>query len=277
LSTMLYLGCWFVHTFIEENGVVYPAFDASSCGWIKFASGIRMPSINRPRQFLHLRVCGRSRYSAKKKKEGNERAMTFCVADIHGQWLLFEYLMKKIEFDPRKDRLYVVGDGIDRGPGSGSIQLLQYFRDNPSVHLIRGNHEELMLRTYGIGTNRLELHRWIETGGRNTFYALQQLPSSERERLLAFVAASPDQMTVEVNGQRFHLVHALPSPDPYIRIWGRDESNAVFPKDALTICGHTPTATGEIYFDPHRRFVRIDCGMRRLACLRLEDMETFYV
>jgi predicted phosphodiesterase len=43
---------------------------------------------------------------------------TYVVSDIHGYYYRFMDLLKKVEYDPNKDSLYVLGDIVDRGPHS---------------------------------------------------------------------------------------------------------------------------------------------------------------
>lgn len=43
---------------------------------------------------------------------------TWIVGDIHGWPAVFDRLLKKIELRPRKDRLWLVGDLVNRGPDS---------------------------------------------------------------------------------------------------------------------------------------------------------------
>ena len=74
------------------------------------------------------------------------------------------------------------------------------------------------------------------------------------------------------------------------RLWGRPEADAPAPLPGMTaIVGHTPTEY--LQDDDGVQFriwhgngiIDIDCGcgsthdLRRLACLRLDDMKEFYV
>ena len=46
---------------------------------------------------------------------------TYCISDIHGYYDKFIALINLIEFDPAADRLYILGDIIDRGPQSAEM------------------------------------------------------------------------------------------------------------------------------------------------------------
>ena len=72
----------------------------------------------------------------------NQRGRDFVVGDIHGMHQLLDEALDAVAFDTGKDRLFCVGDLIDRGPDSHlSLALLQ----KPWVHAVRGNHEQSFL------------------------------------------------------------------------------------------------------------------------------------
>lgn len=68
----------------------------------------------------------------------------YCVGDLHGREDLFFRLLEKLEFCPKNDKLFILGDIID---GSyGGIKIIHYLRANSeSCVLVRGNHEEHFL------------------------------------------------------------------------------------------------------------------------------------
>ena len=57
---------------------------------------------------------------------------TFVVSDLHGYSEVFERGLDHIHFSD-SDRLYIIGDAIDRGPDG--IKLLQMIHDNPNMDL----------------------------------------------------------------------------------------------------------------------------------------------
>ena len=71
--------------------------------------------------------------------------MTYLMSDLHGEYKLFCALMKKIHFST-KDRLYICGDVIEKGPQS--VKLLKKLLSLPNVYLIRGNHEDAFIQFY---------------------------------------------------------------------------------------------------------------------------------
>ena len=65
---------------------------------------------------------------------------TYVVGDIQGCFEPFQHLLDKVQFNPDKDRLWSVGDLVNRGPDN--LKTLRWFyehRDN--VTMVLGNHD----------------------------------------------------------------------------------------------------------------------------------------
>ena len=71
--------------------------------------------------------------------------MEYCISDIHGYYDLFCRLLDKIRFGGG-DRLYVMGDIIDKGPDS--VRLAKLLFSLPEAVCIAGNHEYDFLTYY---------------------------------------------------------------------------------------------------------------------------------
>ena len=90
--------------------------------------------------------------------EANTVGRDYVVGDIHGMLADLQSALVDVKFNPRTDRLFSVGDLIDRGPESlGALELL----DEPWFRAVRGNHEELMLNA-AAGQDR---SMWLGNGG----------------------------------------------------------------------------------------------------------------
>ena len=72
----------------------------------------------------------------------NQRGRDFVVGDIHGHFSALEMLLLQVNFDPEHDRVFSVGDMIDRGPESWRVIE---FLNHPWFHSIMGNHEQMLL------------------------------------------------------------------------------------------------------------------------------------
>ncbi|MCD8525196.1 MAG: symmetrical bis(5'-nucleosyl)-tetraphosphatase [Gammaproteobacteria bacterium] len=69
---------------------------------------------------------------------------TYAVGDIHGCFNEFQELLDRIQFDPQKDRLWLAGDLVNRGPMS--LEVLRYVKALGSPHqIVLGNHDLYLL------------------------------------------------------------------------------------------------------------------------------------
>lgn len=78
----------------------------------------------------------------------NLKGKDFVIGDIHGRYDLVKKALEKSNFNKDKDRLFCVGDLIDRGVYSEQVDE---FLSEPYVHAIRGNHEDMLLELYADG------------------------------------------------------------------------------------------------------------------------------
>ncbi len=74
---------------------------------------------------------------------------TYAVGDLQGCLEPLQCLMKKVQFNPDRDQLWLVGDLVNRGPQSlETLQFLYERRDN--VVAVLGNHDlHLLAVAYG--------------------------------------------------------------------------------------------------------------------------------
>ncbi len=94
--------------------------------------------------------------------EGND----YIVGDIHGCFERLENTLWKIGFSKEKDRLFCVGDLIDRGMDSPkALEWLEY----PWFHCIAGNHEALLMGAY------LQDHEWETLTADQTMYPFKRV------------------------------------------------------------------------------------------------------
>jgi len=231
--------------------------------------------------------------------------MIYCISDIHGEIDRFHAMLDKIWFTS-SDTLYVLGDVIDRK--ESGVAILQEIMKMPNCKMLLGNHEYMCLNAM---LNREEgaTRLWKANGSSPTYRALKyKLSDEERESVLRFLLSLPDHADIAVGGKAYHLVHGWFGSDTYSRVWTRPTDfnrEDPFGNNFTMVVGHTPTpflrprdysmlsdadefppfsifhATkwGGREFD----FYDIDCGcgnetpLRRLGCLRLDDLQEFYV
>ncbi len=71
----------------------------------------------------------------------------WAVGDIQGCFDSFQALLKKINFDPKKDELWVAGDLVNRG--DKSLETLNYlYSIKDSIKVVLGNHDIALIAAY---------------------------------------------------------------------------------------------------------------------------------
>lgn len=87
----------------------------------------------------------------------NTAGRDFCVGDIHGHFTKLQKALDGIGFDPVRDRLFSVGDLVDRGPECRDA--LEWL-DKPWFHSVRGNHDDYVCRF-----DTCDVNNWVYNGG----------------------------------------------------------------------------------------------------------------
>ena len=75
----------------------------------------------------------------------NTKGNDYVVGDIHGMFSLLKSELEWIGFNPEVDRLFSVGDNVDRGPESEEVDE---WLSKPWFHSVRGNHEDMIIHHY---------------------------------------------------------------------------------------------------------------------------------
>jgi len=79
----------------------------------------------------------------------------YVVGDIQGCFVELQLLLKKVAFDPAKDKLWLVGDLVNRG--SGSLEVLRLVKAlGDAAITVLGNHD---LHLLAVATGVAQLHR----------------------------------------------------------------------------------------------------------------------
>lgn len=135
-----------------------------------------------------------------RKFSKNTRGRDFIASDVHGHYDELEALLQHVGFDPTKDRLFLAGDLVDRGPFS--LRVLEWLA-KPWVHAVLGNHDAMCISAGIDLQGRRRKH--VDHGGA-WFY---ELPSGTRAAIIHAFEMLPLAIEVEAqDGRRLGIVHA---------------------------------------------------------------------
>lgn len=219
--------------------------------------------------------------------EINRHGRDFIVGDVHGSYPQLRLSLARARFDPSVDRLFLVGDLIDRGVDSmACIDLLQ----EPWVYAVRGNHEQMLIDLYAEGEPDLAIFDWVTH--QNGLQWWREVPDADRWDIVDQLRALPYVIEVESRRGTVGILHAeVPLHmrwDEFIRridagderainscLWGRDRIKFNVSEYVNGIgrifSGHTvvdsPTKLGNIYAidtgavfsDGHLTLAQLDC------------------
>ena len=141
---------------------------------------------------------------------------TYVISDLHGQYKMFMKLLEKAAFSDA-DKLYMLGDAIDRGPDG--IKILQHVMKAPNMEFLLGNHEFMMLNaldpegsapmfyTQLPGRDAI-LWTW-SNGGDKTFAKYKRLRKAQRLELLEWLFTRNLSTRIEVGQKSFLLTHSF--------------------------------------------------------------------
>ncbi|AHG63800.1 metallophosphoesterase [Advenella mimigardefordensis] len=129
----------------------------------------------------------------------NRVGRDFVVGDIHGHYTKLMHALDNVAFDAGQDRLFSVGDLVDRGT-----------ENEPVVNLIGtgwffpvcGNHDDYAIRYHRIG--RMDEDNYRRNGG--SWFI--ETSTDKREKLVAQLERLPMAIEVATINGRIGIVHA---------------------------------------------------------------------
>lgn len=180
----------------------------------------------------------------------------YACSDIHGVLDLWKQID---QFTDSTDKIYFLGDSIDRGPHSWDTFKAIYL--NPKVEYIKGNHEDMLvnaMKDYKIYSNEYQL--WMQNGGSETIADF--LDNEFKEDWIREIENLPTHLKyVNQNGEEIYMSHAgftlhkigdkIMLPEDEDLIWDRQHlySNS-FDRNCVncfSVFGHTPIQTQDRY------------------------------
>lgn len=176
----------------------------------------------------------------------------FIVGDIHGCFSDLEDVLAQAGFDKSVDRLFSVGDLIDRGPDS--VAALRYLKE-PWFFAVCGNHEDLFMQCFDLEGSLC--HHIVLQNLRNGADWMLETPEEVLAEMLIAFKALP--LAIELRGPygAVGIVHADVPPNrtwaaacDYIErdsvyvLWNRTRQKEQVVEDVegidLVVLGHTP-------------------------------------
>lgn len=186
--------------------------------------------------------------------EQNTRGRDYVVGDIHGHFSRLHSQLDRF-FNPETDRLFSVGDLVDRGPES---HLAADWLNQPWFHSVLGNHEQLIIDAHSgdrgsIGCSVMNGGKWF-----------QELDHNSRDRIVGCLMNLPFGISVDTAHGLVGIVHAdIPYncwsqfknsiKDSRVKnyaLWSRDRVRGEVKftiQDLVALyVGHTPVKTGTV-------------------------------
>jgi calcineurin-like phosphoesterase family protein len=212
----------------------------------------------------------------------------FVIPDIHGCCRTFRRLVSGVIRLERTDKLYLLGDLIDRGPDSKGVLdfILELREQGFSIEGVKGNHEEMCLQA-GEGLQFMAL--WLANGGMATLHSFgaeypDEIPRSYRDllRSLPFYIQLDDFIIVHA---ALNFDNSDPFADTEAMLWKRDcsvDSSRIGGRRLVS--GHTALtreqltaslATNRILLDNGCVFTGRP-GLGSLTALDLDSMTVWY-
>jgi bis(5'-nucleosyl)-tetraphosphatase (symmetrical) len=159
----------------------------------------------------------------------------YAVGDVQGCYEALGCVLQQVGFDSARDRLWLVGDIVNRGPQS--LEVLRFVRAlGASAQLVLGNHE-LHLLGVAAGVRRLR--------SSDTLDAILSAP--DREELLDWLAHQPLLHVDEALG--YCMVHAGLLPDWSIAAaleLAREAQPWLLPQGIAAVAGSCPQEPEEL-------------------------------
>lgn len=131
--------------------------------------------------------------------DANPLGRDLAVGDIHGHFVRLQRDLDAWGFDPARDRLFCVGDLVDRGPHSA--QALEWL-DKPWFFAVQGNHEALAIAH--IKGRPLDYEMYVASGGA----WFLELPAERQRQFAERFARMPVALELDTAHGLVGFVHA---------------------------------------------------------------------
>lgn len=130
----------------------------------------------------------------------NNKGKDYIVSDIHGSFNELLKLLDKVSFDKKKDRLFSVGDTVDRGPQSTDV--LKFIKEKWFIN-VKGNHEAMWIaqKKYTPEQNKSFLEK-------SSYSWYKDFEEDEKNDFYTAIKFLPLAISVETESGNVIIVHA---------------------------------------------------------------------
>ena len=216
---------------------------------------------------------------------------------MHGRLDLFTDLVSRIRSDsdsriPKKTRIILIGDIVDRGPDAASLveRLRALSTQRGGLVILRGNHEDIMIDALRGDLEALE--NWLKFGGDSTLRSwgvaqaliegpLPELLAAAHETIPRETIDWLDGLPLSFRSGDYFFVHAGVRPGVSLKrqesddlLWiGSEFLESQADHSAIIVHGHSIFEDGPEF---HSNRIAIDTGAYRtgkLCAVGFEDSE----
>ena len=173
--------------------------------------------------------------------------MVYVMSDIHGNLGNFKSVMEKINLKT-EDRLYVLGDVIDRHPYG--LLILQKIMKIGNVQMVLGNHEYMMMEALGFPYKKAKrrgsgsilrndsMDLWYSNRGDATHYIWECISGKDQGDIMDYLDSLPLNIDLDISRKKFKLVHAAPAElyQEYGSGYDDEAEYAVWDRETIHIC-----------------------------------------
>lgn len=234
---------------------------------------------------------------SKFSKAEDKEASTYVCSDLHGQYPAYRTIVSQLK---EKDKLYILGDVIDRGPdGIKILQDVMKRKQGGQVEFLIGNHELMMIKSLFLNDeNESKIWTSDSNQGQVTRESFERLSPAEQNSIKEFLLDSYVYKNIKVDSQNVHLVHAKSiqdrndNSDKTVRemltegkeqmminaVWSRADNCLLTAEPhpesskqgSFTVIGHSPTDNNMIKYK--NGYIDIDCGAGQGAVASLVNL-----
>lgn len=148
---------------------------------------------------------------------------TFVVGDIHGAYRALVQVLDKVSFDPKEDKLIVIGDVCDGWPET--YEVVDYLLQCDNVVSVLGNHDLWFLDWLNDTIDDISYNSWYRQGGASTIRSYSEKTNFSFPQSHIDFVANMKPYHIENNKLYVHggFIRSVPlhEQDTYDLVWDR--------------------------------------------------------